>query len=140
MRGAAGEAGGGAPIEAAEFGHARLEDEGGLTAHAWDRGQCVEAGLEVRVGGDDLSGASLEGGDFAVQRREHGGDRAGQRRVGVKGLAGAIGLSHAHRPRRAALPTGRGDEFLAAGQRGGEFALGFGRRAIGIQVAPRSAP
>jgi hypothetical protein len=74
MRGAAGEAGGGAPIDAAEFGHAGLEDEGGLTSNAGDRGECVEARFEVRIGGDDLGGASLEGGDFAVQRCEHGGD------------------------------------------------------------------
>jgi hypothetical protein len=59
VRGAAGEAGGGAPIDAAEFGHARLEDEGGLSSNAGDRGERVEASLEARIGGDDRSGASL---------------------------------------------------------------------------------
>jgi hypothetical protein len=88
MRGAAGEAGGGAPIDAAEFGHAGLEDEGGLTSNAGDRGERVEAGLEARVGGDDLSGASLEAGDFAVQGCEHGERASGpasDRRKGADG-------------------------------------------------------
>jgi hypothetical protein len=102
-----------------------LKDEGGLRSNAGDRGERVEAGLEVGIGGDDLSGARLEAGDFAVQGCEHGGERAGQRRVGVQRLAGAIGLGRPH-----------GDELLAAGQHGREFALAFGRRAIGAKSTP----
>jgi hypothetical protein len=77
----------------------------------------------MRGAAGEACGARLEAGDFAVQGCEQGGERAGERGVGVKGLARAIGLGHAH-----------GDEFLAARQRGGELALAFGRRAIASQV------
>ena len=88
MRGAAGEAGGGAPVDAAEFGHAGLEDKGGLTSNAGDRGERVEAGLEAGIGGDNSCGARLEAGDFAVQRcraRWRASGRASGRRKGAGG-------------------------------------------------------
>ena len=107
MRGAAGEAGGGAPIDAAEFGHAGLEDKGGLTSNARDRGKRVEAGLEAGIGGDDLSGARLEASDFAVQRcpaRRRASGPASCRRKGAGGSDWSRPCAWASRDAR---PSGR---------------------------------
>jgi hypothetical protein len=88
MRGAAVEASGGASIDTAEFGHAGLEDEGGLTSNAGNQGERVEAGLEAGIGRRRFLRRGPRGRRFRCSRlraRRRPSGRASGRRKGAGG-------------------------------------------------------